>query len=84
MGLTGSEPDQLQTVAMIGGTDEETRRIVEDALNSIGVRSFIEGSVVDAVQVYHRDYARARETLRSDSRLAGRWIRYMDSPEGSV
>jgi hypothetical protein len=80
MGPTALDPDQLQTVAMIGGTDEETRRIVEEALNSIGVKSFIEGSVVDAVQVYHRDYARARAALQSDSRLAGRWIRYMDEP----
>jgi len=74
------DPDQLVTIAMIGGTDEETRMIVEDVLNFIGVSSFIEGSVVYAVQVYHRDHTRALEALKADPRFADRWIIYMDSP----
>lgn len=74
------DPDQLLTIAEIGGGDEETRLIVEDALKSIGVPFFIEGSVVYAVQVYRQDHARAREALKADPRLADRWIIYLDSP----
>ncbi len=74
-------PDQLVTIAMIGGTDEETRKIVEDALKSIGAPSFTEGSVVYGVQVFHRDSQRATEALKSDPRLADHWIIYVHSPE---
>ena len=74
------DPEQLSTVAQIGGTDEETRLIVEDALKVAGVPCFIEGSVVYAVQVYRRDQVRAHDALKADPRLADRWIIYMDSP----
>ena len=76
------DPNQLLTIAMIGGIDEETRVIVMDALESIGVSSFIEGSVVYAVQVYRSDYARAQKALRADPRLTGRWITYVESSGG--
>jgi hypothetical protein len=72
------DPAQLQTVAMIGGVDEETRMIVEDALKSAGVPVFIEGSAVYAVQVHRRDYALAHKALKAEPRLADRWISYMD------
>jgi hypothetical protein len=70
--------DELVTVAMIGGADQETRSIVEEALKSIGVPSYIEGSAVYGVQVHRRDYQRAREALRAEGRLAGRWIEYVE------
>jgi hypothetical protein len=70
--------DELTTIAMIGGTDEQTRSIVEGVLESIGIPSFIEGSVVYAVQVPRADHVRARDALRAEPRLAGRWIQYSD------
>jgi hypothetical protein len=75
------DPDQLRTVAMIGGTDEETRKIVEAALKSIGITSFIEGSAVYAVQVNRRDYPSAYKALKADPRLKDRWITYTDNPD---
>jgi hypothetical protein len=65
---------------MIGGTDAQTRAIVEEVLTSIGVPSVIEGSAVYGVQVHGRDRERARQALRGDARLTGRWIQYTDEP----
>ncbi len=76
------DPNQLLTIAMIGGTDEETRAIVTDALEGIGVSTFIEGSVVYAVQVYRSDSTRAQKALKADPRLTDRWITYVESTGG--
>ena len=72
--------DPLVTIAMIGGTDAQTRAIIEEVLTSIGVPSVIEGSAVYGVQVHGRDSERARQALRGDARLTGRWIQYVDEP----
>lgn len=71
-------PEELQSIAVIGGNDEETRMIVENVLEAISIPSFIEGSTVYAIQVYHRDSDRARNALKTDPRLEGKWIVYSE------
>jgi hypothetical protein len=72
-----SAPDEaLEAAALIGGTDGETREVVERLLAEAGIDCFIEGSAVYAVQVRSRDLGRAREILASAAELEGRWIRF--------
>jgi hypothetical protein len=73
-------PGDLVTIAVIGGTDADTRAIVEDVLKAAGIPCFIEGSAVYGIQVPRPDHERARELLRAEPRLAGRWIQYSDDP----
>lgn len=81
--MTSSEsnpPGDLVTIAVIDANDRDTRAIVEDVLASAGIPAFIEGSVVYGVEVPRRDHERARDALRAEPRLAGRWIQYVDGP----
>jgi 3'-phosphoadenosine 5'-phosphosulfate sulfotransferase len=75
-----SSSDPLVTVVLIGGTDTETRAIVEQVLASISIPSVIEGSAVYGVQVHSQHRERAREALRAEPRLVGHWMEYVDAP----
>lgn len=73
-------PHDLVTIAMIGGTDGDTRAIVEGVLAAAGIACVIEGSVVYGIEVARTDHARALALLRAEQQLAGRWIQYADDP----
>ncbi len=68
--------DELVGAALIGGTDDDARVIVERLLGAAGIDYFIEGSVVYSVQVHSPDLARAKEILRSSSELKDHWIQF--------
>lgn len=68
--------DKLVGAALIGGTDDDARVIVEHLLGAAGIDYFIEGSVVYSVQVHSPDLARAKEILRSSSELKDHWIQF--------
>jgi hypothetical protein len=75
---TAAASDPLVTVAVIGGTDVETRTIVEEVLASLGIAPVIEGSAVYGVQVHSQQEKRARDALRTEPRLANHWIQFVD------
>lgn len=74
--MSARADDELVGAALIGGTDDEARRIVEGLLGAAGIDYFIGGSVVYSVQVRSRDLARAREILRSSGELKNHWIQF--------
>ena len=74
--MSGRAADDLVGAALIGGTDDGARAIVERLLGAAGIDYFIEGSVVYSVQVRPPDLARAREILRSSSELKNHWIQF--------
>jgi hypothetical protein len=71
----------MVTVALIGGTDVQTRTIVEDVLESLAIPSVMEGSAAYGVQVSSQHRQRATAALRAEPRLAGHWIQFLDEPE---
>jgi hypothetical protein len=68
--------NDLITVIMIGGTDQEARAIVERELAAAGITCFVEGSVVYGVQVRSQDVARAREILTASRKLKDHWVQF--------
>ena len=71
----------LEAVAVIGSSDDETGRIIQEELQAASIECWIEGSVVHVVSV-KRDLAeQARSTIRDAERLKNRWVQVVDSPE---
>lgn len=66
------------SIAVVGSIDTLTQRIISEVLKENKIVVVMAGSVVYDVVVNRGDVDRAKQILRSEPKLQGRWIKFND------
>jgi hypothetical protein len=67
---------EFTAIAVVGGTDIPTQKLVVKILTEAHIEARLEGSVVYTVSVSQAKAKKAKDLLMEDLRMKGRWIRF--------